>query len=112
MSDEELIEIRERFEAGEHSQADMAALLAEAETQRAECLRQMEYGIRQHEIAQAMMRDRKLLREALKELFDEATYSGNISTWDGWHITNPRLELPEKTENLVREALDKTGDHP
>jgi hypothetical protein len=50
----------------------------------------------------------KLLREALSKLFDEATYSGNIYTHDGWNVTNPYVELPKKVEEQVREALRVT----
>lgn len=47
------------------------------------------------------------LRGALERLDAEAC-SDNISTHDGWHKTEPRLELPRDVRLLVDEALAAT----
>ena len=50
------------------------------------------------------------LRSALVLLLDEATNRYNISTWDGWHIVNPYLNLPPDVLKQVRNALDDTKE--
>lgn len=50
-----------------------------------------------------------MLREALIALRGECG-SNNIHTWDGWQVTSPFFDLPDKTSKQCDAALATTAD--